>query len=160
LGAGEEEDLYISEEERESHVHIIGTTGEGKSKLLERLICEDIDRGNGVCFLDPSDRGDTMYKILSYCSRIGHQKVLVIDPHQMYRFRRIAPIHPFKKRKEASVSSVMDTMRILFDMKDMAHFSFVQQYLPALVGVLHDTGMTCYESKYFTKYSNAFYRQS
>jgi hypothetical protein len=34
---GSEDSLFLKEEERENHLHIIGTTGEGKSKFLEWL---------------------------------------------------------------------------------------------------------------------------
>src|SRR5436309_269475 len=55
VGVGQER-ILLSEEERESHMHIIGTTGEGKSRFIEHLIRGDIQQGNGVCFLDPTDR--------------------------------------------------------------------------------------------------------
>jgi hypothetical protein len=51
----------------------------------------------------------------------------------------------------------METMRVLFDMKDMAHFSFIQQYLPALFRVLWNAEATTHEAKYFTKYRTPFY---
>jgi hypothetical protein len=131
-------------------MHIIGTTGEGKSKFLEYLIREDIDRGNGLCFLDPSENGDTVYKVLSYCEQKGHQKILLIDPHHRYRFNKIAPINPFTRYREASVASVMDTIRVLFRQRDAAETPIIQRYLPAILHVLHNAGMTLYDALYFT----------
>jgi hypothetical protein len=142
--------LRISEEERESHMHIIGTTGEGKSKLLEYLIREDIDRGNGLCFFDPSENGDTLYKILAYCEQKGRDKVLLVDPHHRYRFKKIAPINPFTKYREDSVANVMDTIRVLFRQKDASETPIIQRYLPAILNVLHTAGMTLSDTLYFT----------
>jgi hypothetical protein len=142
--------LKISEEERESHMHIIGTTGEGKSKFLEYLIREDIDRGNGLCFFDPSENGDTLYKILSYCEQKDHQKVLLIDPHHRYKFNKIAPINPFTKYREASIANIMDTIRVLFRQKDASETPIIQRYLPAILYVLHNAGMTLSDTLYFT----------
>lgn len=160
LGAGQER-LLLSEEERESHLHILGTTGEGKSKLIEHLIRGDIKQGNGVCFLDPTDRAETAYSILRYCASIGFEKVVLIDPHLSFTHHRIPCIQPFnykKRYKDASVSNLMETMRVLFDMKDMAHFSFIQQYLPALFRVLWNAEATTHEAKYFTNYGNPTYQ--
>src|ERR1017187_1068710 len=51
------EDIFnLSEEARASHIHILGTTREGKSKFLEMLLTQDM--GNyGATLLDPSDNG-------------------------------------------------------------------------------------------------------
>lgn len=150
----------LSEEERESHLHILGTTGEGKSKLIEHLIRGDIQQGNGVCFLDPTDRAETAYNVLRYCASIGFEKVVLIDPHLARSHNRVPCIQPFhyKRYKDATVSNLMETMRVLFDMKDMAHFSFIQQYLPTLFRVLWNAEATTHEAKYFTNYGNPQYR--
>ncbi len=131
-------------------MHIIGTTGEGKSKFLEWLIRGDIDNGNGLCFLDPSDRGDTMYKILSYCSKIGHKKVLVIDPHQVRIQGKIAPINPLQGYKDSAIANVMDIFRVLFNVKDAAETARIQRYLAAILSVLWNANCTLYEALYFT----------
>ena len=37
----------IKEEDRFSHVYIIGKTGTGKSTLIETMALQDLERGNG-----------------------------------------------------------------------------------------------------------------
>ena len=81
IGRTNEERIYLSEEDRESHIHVLGSPGEGKSKFLELLLRQDIDSGYGACLLDPSDNGDTCYKVLKYAIRKGYQKIVLIDPH-------------------------------------------------------------------------------
>lgn len=39
---------------RSTHMHVIGPTGTGKSKLLELMIRDDIVAGNGICVIDPN----------------------------------------------------------------------------------------------------------
>src|SRR5437868_14812332 len=56
----------FSEEDLEAHVHILGSTREGKSKLLELLCRQNIDYEYPCCLIDPSDNGDTCYKVLKY----------------------------------------------------------------------------------------------
>ncbi len=51
----------IKHPDRFSHMYIIGKTGTGKSTLLETLIRQDIEKGNGLALLDP--HGDLSEKI-------------------------------------------------------------------------------------------------
>jgi len=94
LGMNESRRVFLSEEERKSHMHIIGTTQEGKSRFLEMLVRGDIDQGNGLLFIDPSHNGNTNKRILGYCEKIGFEKVLLIDPHHHHEFNKIAPLNP------------------------------------------------------------------
>jgi hypothetical protein len=43
----------IRRSDRRAHKYIIGKTGTGKSTLLETLICQDMECGNGLALLDP-----------------------------------------------------------------------------------------------------------
>ena len=150
--------MWITEESRESHMHIIGTTGMGKSYFLLKMMVDDINRGNGLCFLDPSFNGNTMKMVLSYCASIGFEKVLIVDPHSRYDYNRITPLNLFYKHRGPSVSHIYDTIRVLFDMKNQAMYSFIEQYMPALLGVLWNADLTLYESIYFSDYYNPFYK--
>jgi hypothetical protein len=147
LGSG----LEISEEERESHLHILGTTGEGKSRLIEHLIRGDIKQGNGVCFLDPTDRAETAYSILRYCASIGFEKVILIDPH-LHKLPCVQPFNYKQVYRNASVSNVMDIVRVLFMTKDAAETPRIQKYLSALLHCLLNAGMTLHEAIYFTDF--------
>lgn len=49
---------------RSSHIHIIGATGSGKSKLIELFLRQDIEHGHGACLLDP--HGDLYRDVLKY----------------------------------------------------------------------------------------------
>ena len=73
---------YLNDEERSTHMHIMGSTGGGKSKLIEFMLRQDIDRGVGVCLIDP--HGELYYDILRYiiknCDDDVKQKVILINP--------------------------------------------------------------------------------
>ena len=43
----------IKDSDRTKHIYLIGKSGMGKSTLLENLAVQDIQRGNGLCFIDP-----------------------------------------------------------------------------------------------------------
>lgn len=54
----------IKREDRRKHAYVIGKTGMGKTTLLENLIAQDIQNGEGVGVIDP--HGDLVEKILDY----------------------------------------------------------------------------------------------
>ncbi len=73
--------LLMSEEERKLHMHMIGTTGTGKTKFLERLIRQDIDKGQGVCVIDPT--GNLYNNLVRWCETHYIQEerdIILIDP--------------------------------------------------------------------------------
>jgi hypothetical protein len=54
--AGQEDEVFISDEDRATHINILGMTGVGKSTLLHHLVHQDIAVGNGVAVIDPHGR--------------------------------------------------------------------------------------------------------
>ena len=52
----------IKRADRRAHMYVIGKTGTGKSTLLETLIRQDIENGEGLALLDP--HGDLVEKVL------------------------------------------------------------------------------------------------
>jgi len=141
--------FILSEEER-THTHIIGTTDVGKSKLMQLFIREDIDRGNGLCLIDSSDGGDTAYKILAYCAKKKIKNVLLIDPLHYYTHNKIVPINPFGRDPDESAEKIWDTIQVQFQQTDRSLTPVINQYLPAIIRVLHKAGATFSDAIYFT----------
>src|SRR5438270_8960314 len=54
----------IRRADRRAHMYIIGKTGTGKSTLLETLIRQDIQSGEGLLLIDP--HGDLVEKVLAW----------------------------------------------------------------------------------------------
>lgn len=48
--------------DRLAHMYIIGKTGGGKSTLLETLVRQDMETGNGLAILDP--HGDLVERLV------------------------------------------------------------------------------------------------
>jgi hypothetical protein len=70
LGQSQDGGLDLSEENRQAHIHILGSTREGKGKFLEMLLTQDM--GNfGATLLDPSDNGATAYSVLKWAMAQG-----------------------------------------------------------------------------------------
>lgn len=56
--------VYITDEDRQRHIYIIGRTGTGKSYLLKDMILQDIKAGKGLCFIDPHDTIDLILPLI------------------------------------------------------------------------------------------------
>ena len=68
----------IRDEDRARHMYVIGKTGMGKSTLLENLAIQDIQNGEGICFIDP--HGGTAETLLSYVPEHRIKDVIYFAP--------------------------------------------------------------------------------
>jgi len=67
--------LYLDDEDRSTHLYVIGSSGVGKSKALALWILDDIRSGNGCGVIDP--HGDLVRDIVSYVEDPGD--VILVD---------------------------------------------------------------------------------
>ncbi|MDQ5969250.1 MAG: hypothetical protein QG579_407, partial [Patescibacteria group bacterium] len=70
--------IYMQDEDRLRHLYTIGQTGTGKTTLLKNMIIQDIEKGNGCCFIDP--HGSDVQDILSNIPQNRLQDVIYFDP--------------------------------------------------------------------------------
>jgi len=68
----------IKRNDRRRHLYIVGKSGTGKSKLLELLINNDLQSGQGVGILDP--HGDLVDNVLKYIPKERMKDVVYFNP--------------------------------------------------------------------------------
>ncbi|MGI8467750.1 MAG: TraM recognition domain-containing protein [Pyrinomonadaceae bacterium] len=158
LGYFEGGAVRITEEQR-PHIHIIGSTQEGKSKFIEYLIRGDIKRGIGCCLIDPTTGGKTVYDVLKYCAYKKIKKVCLIDPYHRKEYNTVAGITPFLYTsegfksdylKETSVKDFQDTTHVLFNVKEESSQMRIERYLPSVLNILYDAKAPLCDVQYFT----------
>ncbi|MFT3784896.1 MAG: type IV secretion system DNA-binding domain-containing protein [Tepidisphaeraceae bacterium] len=76
--AGESRPVTLHAEQRARHMHVIGTSGTGKSTLLLNLIRQDLERGDGLMLLDP--HGDLIDAVLDLIPPTRLDDVVLVDP--------------------------------------------------------------------------------
>jgi len=84
---GDQRAFGIKDEDRFSHVYIIGKTGTGKSTLLETMAQQDIERGCGLALIDP--HGDLVERIAAQVPERRASDVIYLnasDPSQPYGY--------------------------------------------------------------------------
>ena len=96
----------IAQKDRATHLYIIGATGTGKTKFLEFLIQQDIEKGNGFGVIDP--HGDLIEDIkglltLHYDPEEKEilEKVILIDPTDP---EFTVTFNPVEKQPNVSIS--------------------------------------------------------
>ncbi len=68
----------IKEDDRTRHTYVIGKTGMGKSTLLENMIIQDINNGEGLCVIDP--HGSMAEKLLDFVPEHRVHDVIYFAP--------------------------------------------------------------------------------
>ncbi len=75
--------VFISEQDRQRHMYIIGKTGTGKTKFLQSMILQDMEKGRGLCFIDP--HGDAVEELLGMVPPERAQDVIYFNPSDTER---------------------------------------------------------------------------
>lgn len=102
--------VFLNDEARLSHMHVIGVTGTGKSTLLANLFLEDVRHGNGCMILDP--HGDIVDDILLRIPKKRLRDVILVDPSDLdfpIGFNILHAEHEFEKIQLSS--DLVDTFR-------------------------------------------------
>jgi DNA helicase HerA-like ATPase len=69
--------LRHQNEDRFSHVYVIGKTGTGKSTLLETMALQDMECGNGFALIDPHD--DLVARIAARIPASQRRRVIYLN---------------------------------------------------------------------------------
>ncbi len=71
-------DVSLSDEQRTRHIHLIGSSGSGKSNLMLNLIKQDAENGQGLCVIDP--HGDLIDDVIAHLPERRIKDVVLFDP--------------------------------------------------------------------------------
>ncbi len=70
--------VYITDQDRQQHLYLIGQTGTGKTTLMKSMIYNDICSGKGLCVIDP--HGDLYEELLGCIPEERLEDVVLLDP--------------------------------------------------------------------------------
>lgn len=76
-------EIRLTSQSRRQGVYVIGTTGTGKTTLLQNIAVEDMQAGEGLCVLDP--HGDLTDELLTRVPRERVDDVVLLDPMDLER---------------------------------------------------------------------------
>ncbi len=93
----------IRQDDRLSHMHVIGKTGTGKSTLLETLFVQDMEAGRGCALIDP--HGDLASRVAARVPREREDSLVYInlpDATQSYGYNPLTHVSPERQSLVAS----------------------------------------------------------
>jgi hypothetical protein len=92
--------IYLKPEDRKIHMHVIGSSGSGKSKLLEWMMRGDLKNRQGFCLIDP--HGELYDAVVAWCARYAMDRDIILlnlsEPSTVVGF------NPFRRTHEGDVS--------------------------------------------------------
>lgn len=145
---GTETPIYFGREDRVRHMYVIGQTGTGKTVLLKNLIIQDIQNGDGCCFIDP--HGSDIQDILANIPPERAEDVIYFDPSYTERPMGLNMLEydkNFPEQKTFVVNELLGIFNKLFDMKTAGGPGFEQYFRNATLLVMEhpESGNTLLE---------------
>jgi hypothetical protein len=136
---GTETEVRMTKEDRVRHFYVIGQTGTGKTVFLKNMAIQDIQNGNGVCFMDP--HGTDIEEILANVPKERMEDVIYFDPSDMDRpmgLNMLECDHTDPQQKSFVINELLSIFNKLFDMKVAGGPMFEQYFRNATGLVIED----------------------
>ncbi len=135
---GIQEKFGIKAEDRTRHMYVIGKTGMGKSTMLENMAIQDIQNGEGICFIDP--HGTTAEKLLKYVPADRIHDVVYFAPFDTkYPMGLNILEHVDEDYRHLVASGLMDTFKKVFG-EDVFSGRMVYLLNNAILSLLENEG--------------------
>ncbi len=71
-------EIGLTDEQRATHMYILGRTGSGKTTMMFRMAMEDIQKGRGIAFIDP--HGDVAQELLATIPEERINDLVYVNP--------------------------------------------------------------------------------
>lgn len=92
--------VELSGSDRETHMHIIGSSGSGKSKFLEHLMRQDLLNHQGFCLIDP--HGSLYRDVLDFCAyKVISRDIILLNLSEP---KPVVGFNPFQRLEAGDVS--------------------------------------------------------
>lgn len=157
LGSNTEynDDVVISEQNRSSHMHVLGATGTGKSRFLLSLIQQDIENKRGLCLIDP--HGELYEHTLDWVSHrpamLNFRKVRLINITALdwcFGFNPLKASSP--EQRDATVSVAVSAIAQVLGGGDLNQTPLLKETLRHVCLALSYANMTLAEAPYLLNF--------
>jgi hypothetical protein len=145
---GDRREIHMTREDRVRHFYVLGQTGTGKTTIMKNMVIQDIQNGEGVCFIDP--HGSDIEDILANIPKERIDDVVYFDPAYTARpmglnMLEFDPNYP--EQKTFVVNELLAIFNKLFDMKVAGGPAFEQYFRNSALLVMEhpESGSTLLE---------------
>lgn len=74
VGMADEEPVYLPDDESKGHFHIVGSTGTGKTRLIDLIATQAVLRGEPLIVIDPKGDAELKNNIEAVYARLGRRR--------------------------------------------------------------------------------------
>lgn len=141
--------VLLPEQPRLEHMHVIGDTGSGKSSFLKHCIRQDIQRGRGVCVVDPhGNHPDGLYRsmMLWLYEKDYHKTrtVHLVDPNAPTHTVGFNPLERPDDEPDLSViaNTTLDAFERVWGDEDTHAKPTIRRVLKGTFSALSELGLT------------------
>lgn len=141
---GKDTEVRMAREDRVRHMYVIGQTGTGKTNIMLNMITQDIQNGDGCCYIDP--HGTDIQTILSRIPKERIDDVIYFDPAYTARPMGLNMLEydpKYPEQKTFVVNELMSIFNKLFDMKTGGGAMFEQYFRNSAFLVMEDPESGC-----------------
>lgn len=144
--------ISLDEVSRREHMHVIGTTGAGKTNLIEHMARQDILNGRGVLVVDPhGNHPDSLFRrLLTWLVDSGitqRRSIHLLDPNNAAHTTGFNPLALPEGHDPAVVAEAgLEAFQRLWADEDPDSKPTIQRLLPAVMTVLSERGLTLAEA--------------
>ncbi|MCA9376512.1 type IV secretion system DNA-binding domain-containing protein [Candidatus Nomurabacteria bacterium] len=135
-GSAEKEPIGILPKDRTHHTYIIGKTGSGKTKLLELLMKDDIEKGRGMILIDP--HGDTAKDILALIPKSRVSDTVYIDFPNRSFIHTFNPLSELERSSPVVIDNFIEIFKKFFSVDWNPKIEFL---LRNLLGLMRESGI-------------------
>jgi len=146
--------VFISPSKLSTHMQVVGSTGLGKSYLLEGIVKNLILKGHGVCVIDP--HGDLYHRILDFCAQVDQiqperklgQRVIPFDIGESRKIIGFNPVQRNARVMTYQVLALMEAIRKVWGQDSFQNTPRLARWLfNAAYGVI-DANLTILQTQY------------
>jgi hypothetical protein len=139
--------IKLTDKERARHIHVLGSIGTGKSKLLEYMIQQDLAVGRGLCLVDP--HGTLVESLERWCAIRGLGSIRRIHVIRPGDADFVPGFNPLRETPGESLSVRVDAMVAAcaqaWGVSDMSDTPRLEKILRATFFALAVRGLTLAE---------------
>jgi hypothetical protein len=146
--------VRIDPKTRSTHLHVIGSSGEGKSKFLEHLIRQDIINNNGLCLIDP--HGYLYNDLVRWAETKGMldrtrpKKIILFDPGAENWTFGFNPLSTGGKDISYHVDAMVNTVAKAWGDEDQTKTPRLRKILRLIFHTLIEKKLSLYEAIHLT----------
>lgn len=136
---GQKEIVRIKRNDRRRHIYVIGQTGTGKTTLLKNMAEQDMENGDGICFIDP--HGDVAQELLGLVPKERIDDVIYFSPGDTKRpiglnILEYDPRYP--EQKTFIINTLIEIIDKLYNLQLTGGPMFEQYLRNALLLIMDD----------------------